>query len=69
MIAALRSHAAHRFIPDDVSICDADVPRLTGHRQVTDAHLLTLARRRGVALVTFDAGLAGNPGVELLSIG
>jgi predicted nucleic acid-binding protein len=68
-MAALRAHAAHRFIADDVSICDSDVPRLAGHRQVTDAHLLTLARRQGMPLVTFDGGLAGNSGVQLLSIG
>ncbi len=37
---------------------------------VTDAHLLTLARRRGVRLVTFDAGivhLADGRDVELLT--
>lgn len=33
-----------------------DEPKST-YRQVTDAHLLTLARRRGVRLVTFDAGV------------
>ena len=39
------------------------------HRQVTDAVLLTVARRHGVDLVTFDAGLADlarGDGVELL---
>lgn len=40
-----------------VSIVDADVPEIVGHRQVTDAHLLALARRHGGRLVTFDAGL------------
>jgi hypothetical protein len=30
---------------------------IDGRRQVTDAHLLTLARRRGVRLVTFDPGI------------
>jgi hypothetical protein len=36
---------------------DSDVPRIAGYRQVTDAHLLTLARRRGVRLVTFDSSI------------
>jgi len=58
VLAAMRLAPGHRFLPDDVSITDADVPPMSGHRQVTDAHLLTLARRHGTRLVTFDAGLA-----------
>jgi len=48
---------------------DADLTAPGRHRQVTDAVLLTLARRHGVGLVTFDAGLAdlaSGEGVELL---
>ncbi len=70
VLSALRSLDAHRFLADDVSLSDGDVPTITGHRQVTDAHLLTLARRRGVRLVTFDAGifaLGQERDVELLS--
>ncbi|MGH2902797.1 MAG: TA system VapC family ribonuclease toxin [Solirubrobacteraceae bacterium] len=55
VLSALRAHPGHRFLTDDVSVSDGDVPAITGYRQVTDAHLLTLARRRGVRLVTFDA--------------
>ena len=65
----LRDVGEHRFLVNDVSLTDADVPRILGHRQVTDALLLTVARRAGVPLVTFDAGivtLAGGNGVELL---
>ena len=58
VLRKLRSAPGHRFLADDVSITDSDVPKLSGHRQVTDAHLLALARRRGVPLVTFDAGIA-----------
>jgi len=46
------------------------VPSISGHRRVTDAHLLTLARRRGMRLVTFDAAvhvLAAARDVELLT--
>jgi toxin-antitoxin system PIN domain toxin len=65
----LRAAGEHRFLTNDVSITDADVPPIVGHRQVTDALLLTVARRAGVALVTFDAAIAtlsGGSGVELL---
>lgn len=33
------------------------LPRLTGHRQVTDAYLLGLALKRGGRLATFDRGI------------
>jgi len=59
----------HQFLINDVSLLDTDAPPIAGHRQVTDALLLTVARRAGVPLVTFDtalAALAGGNGVELL---
>jgi toxin-antitoxin system PIN domain toxin len=55
VLSALRAQHGHRFLTDDVSVSDKDVPAIAGYRQVTDAHLLTLARRHGVCLVTFDA--------------
>jgi len=70
VLTALRAHSGHRFLTDDVSLTDSDVPSIVGHRQVTDAHILTLARRRGMRLVTFDAAvhvLAGGYDVELLT--
>ncbi len=70
VLLALREIGDHRFLVDDVSSTDADLPPAQGHRQVTDAHLLALARRRETPLVTFDAGiaaLAGGRGVELLA--
>jgi len=71
VLSALRALDAHRFLTDDVSLSDSDIPTITGHLQVTDAHLLTLARRRGVRLVTFDTGilaLSKERDVELLSV-
>ena len=71
VLAALREVGAHRFVIDDVSPVDPDFPPIVGHRQVTDAQLLTLARRNGSRLVTFDTGivtLAQGRGVELLAI-
>jgi|SRR5580700_1784516 toxin-antitoxin system PIN domain toxin len=55
VLSALRAHPGHQFFTDDVSISDSDVPSIAGYRQVTDAHLLTLARRCGMRVVTFDA--------------
>lgn len=71
VLSTLRALGDHSFLTDDVSLTDGDVPTMTGHRQVTDAHLLTLARRRRVRLVTFDAGLlalAEGRDVELLTV-
>jgi toxin-antitoxin system PIN domain toxin len=71
VLSALRAVEGHAFLVDDVSIADPDFPRVSGHRQVTDAHLLTLARRRGTRVVTFDAALATlgeGRDVELLSV-
>jgi toxin-antitoxin system PIN domain toxin len=57
VLSSLRAHPDHRFLTDDVSISDIDVLSIAGYRQVTDAYLLTLARRRRVRLVTFDASI------------
>jgi uncharacterized protein len=57
VLSALRAHPGHRFLTDDVSMSDRDVPAIAGYRQVSDAHLLTLSRRSGVRLVTFDASI------------
>ena len=74
LLRSIRRVPGHTFWTDDVSPADegAEVfDAVVGHRQVTDAHLLTLAIRRGGRLATFDRGLlemAGNAGslVELI---
>lgn len=51
----------HVFWQDDVSLPSApeiDLSRLVGYLQVTDLHLLALARRRGGRLATLDSGIA-----------
>ncbi|HEY7961575.1 MAG TPA: type II toxin-antitoxin system VapC family toxin [Solirubrobacteraceae bacterium] len=71
VLSTLRADPGHRFLTDDVSIGDPDVPSIAGYRQVTDAHLLTLARRRGVRLVTFDSSILAigdENGVEVLTM-
>jgi toxin-antitoxin system PIN domain toxin len=70
VLGTLRLHEGHRFLVDDVSLTDPDVPDLVGYRQVTDGHLITLARRQRVDLVTFDrsaAVLAGGRNITLLT--
>jgi toxin-antitoxin system PIN domain toxin len=51
----------HTFWTDDVEIASSEHiawERLGSHVQVTDAHLLALARQRGGRLATFDRALA-----------
>lgn len=50
----------HVFWEDDVSLATSRHvarERLHGYRQVSDAHLLALALRRGGCLVSFDRGI------------
>ncbi len=57
-LAELKKVGQHRFLTDDVSVTDTDFPEVHGYRQVTDAHLLAIAGRNSVPLVTFDSGVA-----------
>jgi len=66
VLRRLRALPGHRFLVDDVSIADDDLPALVGHRQVTDAHLLALARRNATCVVTFDAGLHALGGADVV---
>jgi uncharacterized protein len=55
-------HPAHHFWADEISIIDALRPlknRIVGHRQVTDAYLLGLARHRKGKLATLDRAVLG----------
>jgi len=59
LLFRLRAEPGHMFWADSVSIVDsAHVPRsrLVSHAQITDAHLLALARERGGRIATFDRG-------------
>lgn len=81
LLAELRVVGRHQFQVDDVGpSVDTDFPAsiCAGHRQITDAHLLTLATRNGLTFSTFDRGVlefargvtrlksAGSPNVELI---
>lgn len=48
----------HEFWDEGFSYSGVPHRHLQGHRQVTDAWLAELARRRNAKLVTFDSGLA-----------
>lgn len=60
LLGRMRALPGHEFWSDDVSPLDDDAApfgRVVGYRQITDAHLLTLAIRRGGRIATFDRGL------------
>lgn len=60
-LGRMRHLPGHVFWSDDVSPTDPSATafgRVVGHRQVTDAHLLTIAIRNGGRLATFDRGVS-----------
>jgi toxin-antitoxin system PIN domain toxin len=66
VLTALTARPEHEFWPDDLPY-DASILRgVLGHRQVTDAYLVALARRRRARLATFDAGLVAGSKVAML---
>lgn len=65
LLGRVREVAGHRFLVDDVPLVfDTHLSpgRIATHRQVTDSHLLAVARRHGARLATLDRGLAGLAG-------
>lgn len=60
VLTGIRADSRAQFLSDDSSLADADVDTtgLSGHKQVTDWHLLNLAARHDGLLVTFDRKLA-----------
>lgn len=57
LLRRLLALKGHRFWVDDISIAAGDLidaAKWTGHRQVTDVHLLALALRHEGCLVTLD---------------
>jgi toxin-antitoxin system PIN domain toxin len=48
------------FWPDSISYIDVDLRHVIGHRQVTDAYLVGMARAHDAALATLDDGLASS---------
>lgn len=61
MLAKIVALSGHTFWADDLplnGLAAMSGTALTGHRQVTDAYLIELARHHGGMLATLDAGLA-----------
>ena len=57
VLDAIRAAPWHRFWADDIPYEAAQLGGVIGHRQVTDAYLLTLAVEQGGWLVTLDQGV------------
>jgi uncharacterized protein len=66
LLAEIRRVPGHVFLADDVEgvVGSGLLPteRMVTHRQVTDGHLLAVARRHGARLATLDRGVAGLAG-------
>ncbi len=58
VLEAIRSQDWHVFWPDTLPLERAHLTGVIGHRQVTDAYLVALARHRDASVVTLDRGLA-----------
>lgn len=60
LLEALRGHGRHQYWDAARSVVDLDPDlrgAITGHRQVTDACLIQVARDHGGVVATFDRGL------------
>ena len=58
LLSAVSDRRGYHFWPDSVSYNQADVEHVRGHRQVTDAYLVSLAGEHPDArLATLDQGL------------
>lgn len=73
LLRANLNHPAHSFWPDDLDLRQKSnfaVQHLSGHQQVTDAYLLSLAIRHQGKLATLDRGIAGwaEPGKRFVEL-
>ncbi len=68
LLESISSLPRHEFWPDDVSYLEMSTRGITGHRQVTDAYLVLLARTHGGSVATMDPALAAvHAGTTLLA--
>ena len=56
-LAEIEAHVLHDYWSDDLSYRDVPYWLMQGHRQVTDAWLVELARRNGGKVATLDQGM------------
>jgi hypothetical protein len=67
----LTEHPRHVYWPDDPPYLDAAAvlfQRMQGHRQVTDAYLLGLAKHHGGKLATLDKAIVSLAGPEFAGL-
>lgn len=57
-LKTFHAHPKHIFWPDNFSYTEISPTRLTGYRQITDAWLAELAKRKGGKLATLDDPLS-----------
>jgi uncharacterized protein len=57
-LAEFTASGGHDFLPDDVAFTELGLRSMQGHRQWTDAYLLHLARRHGLALASLESRMA-----------
>jgi uncharacterized protein len=68
LLGSISALPRHEFWPDDVSYLDIPNTGIAGHRQVTDAYLVLLARKHGGSVATMDRALAAvHAGATLLA--
>lgn len=65
----MRAQLWHRFIADSIPYTDDLLLGVLGHRQVTDAYLVALARHHGCTVATLDRGLAALHGDAVRLLG
>jgi toxin-antitoxin system PIN domain toxin len=58
VLGRIRGLPSYEFWPDSISYADVGLAHVIGHRQVTDAYLVSLARANDAVLATLDQGLA-----------
>jgi toxin-antitoxin system PIN domain toxin len=68
VLDAMRAQPWHRFWPAGIPFEGVHIAGVIGHRQVTDAYLVALARHHGGRVATLDRGLAAlhGEGVHLV---
>lgn len=67
LLESISALPQHGFWPDDVSYLGLPTEGIVGHKQVTDAYLVLLARNHGGSVATMDQALAAvHAGTTLL---
>ena len=66
LLEAISALPRHEFWPDDAFYLEIPTAGIVGHRQVTDAYPVLLARKHGGSLATMDQALAAVQAVSTL---